>query len=645
MFLFLSAIMLAAPVALAQCDACQFEVQLITNGDFESGNTGFTTALEYSPGPIFFCPLCDENTYAVGANATLYHSGFAGSDHTNPPTGDFLIANGPGQAGALAWCQTTAVQPNTNYSFSFWARDVTNNNNPHPTALLQVAFNGIAMTDTLNADGGWEQMIVDWNSGSLTSVEICIINQQSLTGGNDFGLDDISMTGCHDYQLSQPAIAGDDITICSNEQVSIGTTPIAGYQYNWDNLNGLNSGTIGNPILSIENETDFPLTETYIVTRDSAGVGCTDQDTIMVTILPLPTFELGPDLVICPGEVATIDASDIWDSIEWSNGSNTNSITVGEGIYDATVSVGICSSTDQILITEVVLPQIDLGEDQVICSSDNLVLYAGVLGTWSDGSISDTLIVPTSGDYSFEYNQQGCSVTDAVYVEIIENPEVYLPADTIFCEGTTIELNAGMDGLWSTGALGSSIIVNTPAYYDIVVTNGPCTAQAGTVVEMIPLPSVDLEEFASICEDDSLQLIAFSENNFSYLWSTGDTLANIFVSEAGNYEVTVSNQCGTDQDEIDLETYPCSWNLFIPSSFTPNDDGFNEGWRIYGYNISNVSVIIYNRFGDAIFETNDPGIAWTPSTGVYDDVYNYRVEATAFDGEQIIQTGHLYLLR
>jgi hypothetical protein len=46
--------------AKAQCDACQFEVDLVTNGDFENGNFGFTTALEYSPGPIFFCPLCDE---------------------------------------------------------------------------------------------------------------------------------------------------------------------------------------------------------------------------------------------------------------------------------------------------------------------------------------------------------------------------------------------------------------------------------------------------------------------------------------------------------------------------------------------------------------------------------------------------------
>ena len=631
--------------AKAQCDACQFEVDLVTNGDFENGNFGFTTALEYSPGPIFFCPLCDENTYAIGANATLYHSGFSGSDHTNPPSGDFLIANGPGQAGALVWCQTTPVQPNTDYSFTFWARDVTNNNNPHPTALLQASFNNIIISDTLNADGGWEEMTLIWNSGSLTSVEICIINQQSLTGGNDFGLDDISLTGCHNYQLSQNAIAGEDITICSNEQINIGTNPILGYQYNWDNLNGLNSANIGNPQLVLANTTSNAFSETYIVTRDSAGVGCIDRDTIVVTVLPLPAFELGPDLIVCPGEEVTLDAGESWESVQWSTGASNASIAVTAGTYDATVSIGICSASDAITVAEVVLPEIDLGDDQEICSTTTLVLDAGVTGLWSDGSVSDTLQVNEAGDYSFTFTESGCTIADEVSIAVVESPAVNLPSDTTFCQGTNIELNAGVNGLWSTGAIGSSILVSTPAYYDIVVTNGPCITQAGTQVEMFALPVVNLEEYAGICEEDSLHLIAFAESNDSYLWSTGDTLPDIFVRESGNYEVIVSNECGSAQDEILLETYPCAWNLFIPSSFTPNEDGFNESWQVYGYNVSNVRIIIYNRFGDAIFKTDGLESPWTPSTGVYDDVYNYRVEATAFDGEQIVQMGQLYLLR
>jgi gliding motility-associated-like protein len=630
---------------MAQCGACRYEVDLINNGDFENGNAGFTTNLEYSPGPIFFCPLCDENTYAIGANATLYHSGFSGSDHTNPPTGDFLIANGPGQAGALVWCQTINVQPNTDYTFSFWARDVTNNNNPHPTALLQVSINGVLNNDTLNADGGWEEFTMTWNSESQSSLDICIINQQSLTGGNDFGLDDISFSGCHNYYLSQPAFAGVDTEVCSNEPLVLGTNSIAGYNYNWDNSIGLNSTSIAGPILSIENTGPDPLIETYTVTRDSANVGCIASDTITVTILPLPPFELGADLSICPGETATLNAGDNWDSVTWSNGAETSTISVSGGTYQVIVDFGICSVSDVITVNEIVLPEIELGDDLNICSTEPITLNAGVSGTWSDGSVGATLLVTSSGTYTFTYSNTGCSVQDEVTIEVTQPASIELPKQVEFCQGSSIELNAGVDGLWSTGELGSSITIASPGYYDIVVETGPCVAQAGTNAEMLPLPIVNLDEYASICEDDSLHLVAFAPSNDQYLWSTGDTLPDIYARNAGMYEVVVSNACGSVTDEIEVETYPCSWNLYVPSAFTPNDDGFNEGWRVYGYNVSNVQIVVYNRFGDAIFKANGMDTPWQPSTGVYDDVYNYRIQATAFDGEQIVQTGHLYLLR
>ncbi|MFM7311510.1 MAG: hypothetical protein ACKOZY_12960, partial [Flavobacteriales bacterium] len=217
----------------AQCGPCQYAVNLVTNGNFSSGNSGFTTTLTYSPGPIFFCPLCSENTYAIGANASLYHNNFTGNDHTNPPNGNFFIANGPGQANVNVWCQTFSVQPNTLYTFTFWARDVTNNSNPHPYAILQASFNGVLDPLTVEANGGWEQYSTTWNSGSATSLQLCIINQQSNTGGNDFGLDDISFTGCQNYHLAHAANAGPDIAICSGNAVNLGAPSNTGYQYTW----------------------------------------------------------------------------------------------------------------------------------------------------------------------------------------------------------------------------------------------------------------------------------------------------------------------------------------------------------------------------------------------------------------------------
>jgi len=630
---------------LAQCAACQYSVDLINNGDFQSGNTGFTTSLDYSPGPIFFCPLCDENTYAIGANATLYHSGFAGSDHTNPPSGNFFIANGPGQNGSLVWCQNLAVQPNTDYTFTFWGRDVTNNSNPHPYALLQASFNGTLSSDTLEANGGWEEFTMTWNSGSTTNLDLCIINQQSLTGGNDFGLDDISLTACYNYQLTQAAFAGDDVTICSDESIQLGQSSIAGYNYTWDNGSGLSSTTSSNPTLSINNVSTTPIVETYIVTRDSANVGCTATDTVHVTVLPMPEFSLGSDIVICPGETATLDAGSGWDNITWSTTEETQTVVAGQGNYTATVELNNCTRTDDVAVTEQVMPVIDLGADQNICSTTELTLDAGTTVLWSTGQSAQTLAIDAAGEYSALYTQGNCETSDTIFVAMTTPTAINLPEDTLFCEGTTLTLYSGVSGLWSTGDLGSSITVSQPAYYDIVVQEGPCISSAGTTVEMLPLPIVSLDDDESICEDDSLLLIAYDDVNDDYLWSTGDTIANIYTSGEGIYSVIVSNECGSATDSIEIFTYPCSWGLYIPSSFTPNDDLFNDSWSIQGYNVSNIYITVYNRFGDAIFTANDLGVPWYPSTGIYDDVYNYRVVATAYDGSNIEQTGHIYLLR
>jgi hypothetical protein len=199
----------------SQCGACKSLQNKIVNGDFENGNTAFTSSLEYVTFFPFVCTLCPENTYAIGNNATLFHTGFSGTDHTNPPTGDFFIANAPGEEGVAVWCQTTPVVPQTNYTFTFWARDIANNNNPHPLAVLKPSFNGEVLADSIIAEGGWSSLTVTWFSNDAALLDLCILDFQSQTGGNDFGLDDISLTACEPIILSQTVFAGVDTTVCS----------------------------------------------------------------------------------------------------------------------------------------------------------------------------------------------------------------------------------------------------------------------------------------------------------------------------------------------------------------------------------------------------------------------------------------------
>lgn len=629
----------------AQCDLCEYEVDLIQNGDFEQGNTGFSTTLNYVTG-LFNCPLCPENTFTIGANAILYHSGFTGSDHTNPPFGDYFIANAQGQSNTEVWCQTLQVQPYTTYNFSYWYRDVNSNNNPHPLAWLQVSWNGIIQQDTAIAAGSWQQYTTQWTSGNETTLELCIVNQQWQTGGNDFGLDDISLKACHSYQLSQQASAGADAVICSNETITIGQNQIPGYQYFWTGSEGLSSYNIASPGLTYSNTGTETIDIEFILTSDSSDVGCITTDTIYISVLPVPEFQISGATSVCPGESTILDAGDIWDSIEWSTGSSENQIDVGAGIYSATANYGDCTAYDEHEIIQIVLPDIDLGPDIEICETAlPHILDAGEIVSWNTGSVAQQIEVSEAGNYSCIISANGCESSDEINIAVFDLITIVHTPDTFFCENGSVTLSSSVTGVWNTGFTGDEITVSTAGIYTITSANGPCSDLAVISVEMIPLPQVFLGEVISKCEEESIVLSAAAPQNLNYLWSNDSTSSTIQLTAAGMYAVTVSNICGSATDSINVDTYPCSSQLFIPNSFSPNNDGINDSWGVKGVNISNPSIRIYNRFGDMIFISKDFSEQWQPDMGIGQDVYNYKIEATDYMGNKIDRTGHIFLVR
>lgn len=629
----------------AQCGACEYSVQLIQNGNFSGGNNGFTSDLNLGSG--FFCPLCPEGTYAIGAAAILYHSDFIGSDHTNPPFGNFFIANGQGQAGVEVWCQTVNVIPDTDYQFSFWAQDVTNNDDVHPLALLQVSFNGVLNPDILTADAGWSEQTFSWNSGSLNSVEICIVNQQNQTGGNDFGIDDISMTSCYSYQLSQQAFAGVDLTICSGESITIGQPTLNGYSYSWNNSDGLSSTTDSDPTLTLFNTGSVNTISSYVLTTDSAGVGCVTSDQIDITVIPVPLFDLGPDHVLCEGESVVLDVGDTWQNVEWSNGLDTESILVTEqGTYTATVQYGFCEVTDAVFVDVVIFPTLDIGPDLELCEGETASLDATYEGLWSTGDIGSTLLIEEEGMYTFTLEELGCSSADTMVVTYFSYPVNSLPETALLCENSEIILAAGTVGSWSTGESADEIIVEEPGFYNIMLSNGPCEATYGTEVYEVLLPVTDLGANVDICFGEPANLDAFAEQNSTYVWNTGDSTAVISVDTTGTYIVNVSNECGTISDTVDVNFEWCGWGIFIPSAFTNNFDGINDSWQIKGYNLAGVKIRIYNRVGNLIYYSEDINEVWSPSFDlVGDDAYNYHIQTFNISGEMKEYVGHLTLLR
>lgn len=631
----------------AQCPACMQENNRIVNGDFENGNVGFSSSLNYVTFFPFICTLCPENNYAIGNNATLFHSDFTGNDHTNPPTGDFFIANAPGSAGTSVWCQDLTVYPQTTYTLTFWARDVADNPNPHPLALLIPVFNGIASDDTLVAEGGWSSLITTWNSGDVTTLSLCIIDVQTETGGNDFGLDDITLTACEPIQLAQPAFAGNDTTLCSNTPLVIGINPINGYSYSWNNAEGLSSASLSNPTVNIENTSDSILHVSYIVQRDSANVGCLASDTLQLSILPIYDVFIGNDTSLCALDAVELSVPALWDSVEWSNGSNSLNSLFGIGEHSIVVTQGECTKSDSIHITAVEVEPTNFPDTIFHCATTDLVLEAPMEGTWmwNQTSAPNPIVADTSATYTFVYTSVGCMVKDTLEVTLFDEQFAQLSTDTVLCEGTTAILQSDFAGSWNTGIFGETITVDSAGTYAIVIENGPCITSDTIDVITLAQPFVALGNDTTFCEDFPIVLDAFAGQNVAYLWSTGDTTSTIISNGSGTYSVAAYNACGSYNDEILIDNFSCSWELFAPSCFTPNDDTFNESWFVTGYNINLMQVWIYNRLGEAIFYSPDGKQGWSPGIGIGDDVYNYRIQATTYNGQEVVKTGPIYLVR
>ena len=188
-----------ATVALILLAPRSQAAQLLTNGDFSAGNTGFTSSYSYSPGNLWA-----EGAYDVLANPHADHSSFSTfGDHTTG-SGKMMVVNGSPTANAVIWSEGgLSVAQNSVYTFSFWLASVY----PTSPARLVARINGAAQELEAKAGyttGQWVNFSYTWNSGAATSVSVDLVNDNLAASGNDFALDDLSLTGAAPPPLLAP---------------------------------------------------------------------------------------------------------------------------------------------------------------------------------------------------------------------------------------------------------------------------------------------------------------------------------------------------------------------------------------------------------------------------------------------------------
>lgn len=379
---------------------------------------------------------------------------------------------------------------------------------------------------------------------------------------------------------------------------------------------------------------------------------------------------------------------------DWSNGATTQNQTISPGVtteYIITVTdtCNAGSITDSLIVTVPVYPTlvVDLEETMQLSCLEEVVInpieVSGGNGTYnyewtgSDGSVlggngstltytgsSSEVITLTVTDGCFIWESDQMLMDVPIIPIIIDASE-----DTVICLGNAAYLNAQASGgeppfdySWSQYGEPQTSITVAPletTIYTVSVTdlcgnteNENIRVHVSESTALFAMNDfgyygVELENFSSGIGNDTL----------FYLWDLGDgnayTTADVTHSyfDLDDHVITleVINEHGcADSTSIQVLGPP---SLFVPSSFSPNDDGINDLFKVYAEGLVDYRLMIFDRWGALVFESEDPERAWNGQGRVNENYYTenssyvYHVRARMRDGERIDKRGTITLIR
>lgn len=438
-------------------------------------------------------------------------------------------------------------------------------------------------------------------------------------------------------------------TICQGDSAYLESGGGATYQW-------FPSSFLSNP--NGQNTYAFPTvtTEYMVVATDSCG-----RDTALITVPVFddPFFTI-PDTLICAGFPVVLEAyggtAYSWhpDPSIQNPGSSTptaNPPSSTTFYVDITTPSG-CIITDSVFVETINnLPIPGLTEDTTICKGDQILLTAqgGDTYSWTPFNLLTDIIgntantnIQTTTQFFVQITNACGSVQDSVTVEVID---VYptIVEDTIICPGeqATLWATGGTNYNWTpantlTEINGDTVMAQptTPTVYEVEVQNAQgCSKTLNVLVDLFTPPYTEVEGPTFIIDGQEITLTG-ATNGASYYWSTEDT---VFCSNC--YELIITpdrsdtyyftgidtNSCRT----VDSITVYLDGILYVPNTFTPNGDGFNEYFKVIAREIHDYQLYIFDRWGQLVFETNDTEATWDGRHNghlVQIDTYIWKIE-------------------
>ncbi|TXF90974.1 T9SS type B sorting domain-containing protein [Neolewinella aurantiaca] len=183
--------------------------------------------------------------------------------------------------------------------------------------------------------------------------------------------------------------------------------------------------------------------------------------------------------------------------------------------------------------------------------------------------------------------------------------------------------------MWSTGDTSITTGITSPGAYSVIVETEACRFLTDTIeISLSPSDnSIFIEGETALCSEDELVLNAASRTPgvsgtytlaFPDMGAAAGAVLRLEGAISGEYVVTFIDDanCDTLTAAVAVIIEACAGDYAIPELITPNGDNVNDEFRLY-YNgsVENYTLLIFNRWGQKIFSSDNPDLIWDGSIG------------------------------
>jgi len=396
---------------------------------------------------------------------------------------------------------------------------------------------------------------------------------------------------------------------------------------------------------------------------------------VKVITAPIITFNYPNVINQCEGTIAKLQVNNNtnyqyrWRKNNILTGDKDSNLNISQpGKYK--VEVSSCSgnwvATKEVEVNFIKVAQPTLSANKnAYCVGDVAQLSTTFINNGSytinwfrDGNIltseqnKTSLTTTLSGSYTVKVNSNlvNCDNTSAAYTLSFESkPSLSLERiiTATFCDGQTMDIKATYTGgtiKWNTGASSDKITVNRSGTYTAMIkTAAGCEVTENIDVQFFANPILNLPD-ATLCQFIGENITLTAPSGFAkYEWNGKAGSASFSTNKLGTVNLRVTNNNGCTAVQTINVTSRCS-EIHVPNAFTPNNDGYNDSWKIEGLEGDpNIMVRVYNRQGEMIFKSIGYQNPWNGTyngkklpVGIYYYVINAKNSAQTLSGSVTI---------